>query len=58
MARKTKRKSKIRFKQTAKLAEKSDNTRVARPDTSRYPRMATQMPRSNGMVLKVRIKKK
>lgn len=53
-----KRKEKIRFSSRAQLVNKNDATRVARTDTTRYPRMAAQMPRSNGMVLKVKIKRK
>ncbi len=52
-----KRKGKIRIKQKV-LIEKKDKTNVVRPDTTRYRRMDTQMPRSNGMVLKVKLKKK
>lgn len=53
-----KRKGKIKFKQTARLVEKNDATMVEKPDTANYPRMQAQMPRSNGMVLKVKVKRK
>ena len=53
-----KRKGKIKFKQSARIVEKNDATRVTKPDTTSYPRMQAQMPRSNGMVLKVKVKRK
>ena len=54
-----KRKGKIRISTSARLVNKKDKTRVNRPDTTGgYPRMQTQMPRSNGMVLKVKVKRK
>lgn len=52
------RKGKIRFKQTARIVEKNDATRVARTDTTSYPRMKAQMPRTVAPVFKVKIKKK
>ena len=52
------RKGKIKISSTAHLAQKNDNTRVARRDTTSYPQMTSQMPRSNGMVLKVKVKRK
>ena len=53
-----KRKGKIKFKQTAQLVEKNDATRVARTDTTKYPRMSAQLPRSNGAVFKIKLKRK
>ena len=53
-----KRKGKIKFKQTAMLVEKNDATRVARTDTTKYPRMSAQLPRSNGAVFKIKLKRK
>lgn len=53
-----KRKGKIKFKQTARLVEKNDATRVARTDTTKYPRMSSQLPRSNGAVFKIKLKRK
>jgi hypothetical protein len=55
-----KRKGKIKISTSARLVNKKDKTRVNRPDTTGggYPRMETQMPRSNGMVLKVKVKRK
>lgn len=52
------RKGKIKISSTAHLAHKNDNTRVARRDTTSYPQMTSQIPRSNGMVLKVKVKRK
>ena len=51
-----KRKGKIKFKQTARLVEKNDATRVARSDT--IPRMRAQMPRTVAPVFKVKLRKK
>lgn len=53
-----KRKGRIVIKQQVTLAHKNDATRVAKPDMGNYPRMQSQMPRSNGMVLKVKVKRK
>ena len=66
MARKTRTKTKarkrvkgkVKLTQRARIVEKNDATRVAKPDTENYPRMQAQMPRSNGMVLKVKVKLK
>lgn len=51
-------KGKVKLTQRARILEKNDATRVAKPDASNYPRMQSQMPRSNGMVLKVKVKRK
>lgn len=56
--RSRKRKGKIKFKQTARIVEKNDATRVARADTTLYQRMPAQMPRTVGTVFKVKIRKK
>ena len=56
--KKSKRKGKIKISSSACIVEKNDVTRVAKPDTANYPRMQSQMPRSNGMVLKVKVKRK
>ena len=53
-----KRKGKIKFKQTARIVEKNEATRVARTDTTKYPRMSAQLPRSNGAVFKIKLKRK
>lgn len=53
-----KRKGKIKFKQTARIVEKNDATRVARTETTKYPRMSAQLPRSNGAVFKIKLKRK
>ena len=53
-----KRKGKVKLTQRARIVEKNDATMVAKPDTANYPRMQAQMPRSNGMVLKVKVKRK
>lgn len=56
--KKRKRKGKIKISSSACIVEKNDVTRVSKPDTANYPRMQAQMPRSNGMVLKVKVKRK
>lgn len=56
-ARPKKRRGKIKIKQRA-IIQKKDNTNVVRPDTTRYPRMSAQMPRTAGAVFKVKLKKK
>lgn len=53
-----KRKARIRIKQSAKLVNKNDKTRVHKPDTTRYPRMAAQMPRSVAPTFKIKIRRK
>lgn len=53
-----KRKGKINFKQSARIVQKNDATRVARTDTTKYPRMSAQLPRSNGAVFKIKLKRK
>lgn len=53
-----KRKGKIKIRKSVRLVHKNDATRVGNPDTANYPRMQAQMPRSNGMVLKVKVKRK
>ena len=53
-----KRKGKVKLTQRARIVEKNYDTMVAKPDTANYPRMQAQMPRSNGMVLKVKVKRK
>lgn len=64
MARKTRTKTKarkrvkgkVRLTQRARIVEKNDATRVARLDTISYSK--TPMPRTNGAVFKVKIKRK
>lgn len=55
---KRKRKGKIKISSSARIVEKNDATSVAKHQTENYPRMQSQMPRSNGMVLKVKVKRK
>lgn len=52
-----KRKAKIKIKQSAEIVHKNDATRVERQNIDTIPRMKAQMPRTNGVVLKVKIKK-
>lgn len=55
---KRKRKGKIKIYSSARIVEKNDATSVVKHETANYPRMQSQMPRSNGMVLKVKVKRK
>ena len=54
---KAKKRGKIKFKESA-IIQKKDKTNVARPDTTKYPRMPAQRPRDNGTVFRVKIKRK
>lgn len=56
--KKRRRKRRIKISSSARLVQKNDATKVAKRDTTNYPRMQAQMPRSNGMVLKVKVKRK
>lgn len=56
--KKRKRKGKIKISSFARIVKKNDATSVAKHETANYPRMQSQMPRSNGMVLKVKVKRK
>lgn len=56
--KKRKQKGKIKISSSARIVEKNDATSVAKHETANYPRMQSQMPRSNGMVLKVKVKRK
>lgn len=53
-----KRKAKIKFRQSAKIVQKNDATRVARPDTIGMRRMQAQAPRSVAPVFRVKLRKK
>ena len=52
-----KRNGKIKFKQTARLVEKNDATRVARADTLKKAPVKNVLP-TNGITFKVKIRKK
>lgn len=53
-----KRRGRIRVKESLHVQRK-DNTNVARRDVDNpFPVMQAQMPRSNGLVLKVKVKHK
>ena len=56
--RKSKRKGKIKFSSYARIIERNDATRVLKSDTTRYPIMATQVPRSLAPTFKIKIKRK
>ena len=56
--KKGKRKGKIKFSSSARLVNKNDATRVSKPDTTKYPRMATQMPRSLAPTFKIKVRRK
>lgn len=51
-----KRRGKIKISSSARLVEKNDKTRVARKQT--FPRMQAQMPRTTGVVFRVKVKKR
>jgi hypothetical protein len=51
-----KRKAKIKFKQSARIVEKNDATKVARRDT--FPTIQGRPPASVAPVFRVKIKKK
>ena len=53
-----KRKGKIKFKQTARIVEKNDSTRVARADTTSYPRMKARPPADVGATFRIKIRRK
>ena len=52
------RKGKIKISSTAHLAQKNDNTRIARRDTANYPRMQARPPADVGVTFRVKIKRK
>lgn len=54
--KKRKRKAKIKFKQSARIVEKNDATKVARRDT--FPTIQGRPPASVAPVFRVKIKKK
>lgn len=55
-----KRKGKIKFKQSARIVQRSDKTRVniEKGDTAGLRRMTAQMPRDVGVNFKIKIRKK
>ena len=57
MARPKKRRARIRIRQKA-LVQKKDKTNVAIPDTTRYQKAPIQMPRDNGLNMRVKIRRK
>lgn len=58
MAKRRKIKRRVRIKQNAQLVHKNDKTRVERNDTLASGFAPTPMPRSNGVVFKVKMRKK
>lgn len=53
-----KRKGKIKFKQTARLVEKNDATRVARADTTSYKKVKVRPPADVAPTFKIKIRNK
>lgn len=53
-----KRKGKIKISSSARIVEKNDATRVAKPDTANYPRMQARPPADVGVTFRVKIKRK
>lgn len=61
MGGRPKKKAKIKIKQNVQLVHKNDKTRVAKDTLQTYRQRQlspTPMPRSNGAVFKVRIRRK
>lgn len=66
MARKTRSKpkakkrvkGKVKLTQRARIVEKNDATRVAKPDAANYPRMQARAPADVGVTFRVKIKRK
>lgn len=52
-----KRKGKIKFKQTARLVEKNDATRVSRYNDT-IPKIARRIPQDNGVTFKIKVRRK
>jgi len=57
MARKRRRRGKIRIKKSIELKHKNDATRVSKPDTTGLTKAPTRVP-SNGAVFKIRVRKR
>ena len=57
MARPRKRRGRIRIKQHA-LIQRKDKTNVARPDTTRYPRVQGRPPADAGATFRIKIRRK
>ena len=53
-----KRNGKIKFKQTARLVEKNEATRVARADTTSYRKVKVRPPADVAPTFKIKIRKK
>ena len=53
-----KRKVKIKFKQTALLVEKNDDTRVVKSDTTSYRKVKVRPPADVAPTFKIKIRKK
>lgn len=54
---KPRKKRKISFKQRVRIIEKSDATKVAKPDTTGLRRAPTRVP-NNGATFKIKIKRR
>ena len=53
-----KRKAKIKFKQTARIVEKNEATRVERTDTTSYRKVKVRPPADVAPTFKIKIRKK
>ena len=53
-----KRKGKIKFKQTARIVEKNEATRVERTDTTSYRKVKVRPPADAAPTFKIKIRKK
>lgn len=56
--KKGKRNGKIKISQRARIVEKNDATRVAKPDTAALPKMKARMPADVAPTFKIKIRKK
>lgn len=56
--KKGKRKGKIKISQRARIVEKNDATRVAKPDTATIPRVQGRPPASVSPVFRIKVRKK
>lgn len=56
--KKQRKRGRIKFKQSAKLIHKNDATRVDRSGIDTIPKAPAQMPRDNGLNMRVIIRRK
>lgn len=54
---KAKKRGKIKFKESA-IIQKKDKTNVARPGTTKYPKVQGRPPANNAATFRIKIRKK